>query len=369
MTFNAFTSVIIYFFVFSMSTVLMYIGGKKKLKTLTILSLLIIVIFSAIRFEAGTDTATYRTFYEQVSTSTIERSMVRLMSGEIEPFILLTATVGGLLGLDAWFMFGIFALITIFFFYKTSQKLDKKYYWVLYGALLIMAFPNSLNTMRQMAAMSVLSYLLSNIIDSVIKKQRVHVTKIVLFSLFAISLHYSSVALLPILLVPYIVNRFGYHKAFYIFGFLAIFIVTLYKPALLILTTVRIVSQKHYYTFVDTSGSLLNFNFLICGSLALIGALHYRHHKNANPVNEHMLPIIMTGAAYSAIGFYSGYLGRLADFFWPFAIFMLWQIISETKEPPLTKIATIYAIAVAYFLLAFVILGTNQLIPYDIIGG
>ena len=183
MTFNAFTSVIIYFFVFSMSTVLMYIGGKKKLKTLTILSLLIIVIFSAVRLEAGTDTATYRTFYEQVSTSTIERSMVRLMSGEIEPFILLTATVGGLLGLDAWFMFGIFALITIFFFYKTSQKLDKKYYWVLYGALLIMAFPNSLNTMRQMAAMSVLSYLLSNIIDSVIKKQRVHVTKIVLFSL------------------------------------------------------------------------------------------------------------------------------------------------------------------------------------------
>ena len=117
MTFNAFTSVIIYFFVFSMSTVLMYIGNKKKLKTLTILSLLIIVIFSAIRLEAGTDTATYRTFYEQVSTSTIERSMVRLMSGEIEPFILLTATVGGLLGLDVWFMFGIFALITIFFFY------------------------------------------------------------------------------------------------------------------------------------------------------------------------------------------------------------------------------------------------------------
>ena len=369
MIFDTFTSIVLYIMVFSLSAVLIYIGDRKKLKTLTILGLLIVVIFSAIRLEAGTDTATYRTFYEQVSTSTIERSMVRLMSGEIEPFVLMIATLGGFLGFDAWFMFGIFALITVYFFYKTSQKLDKKHYWVLFGALLLMAYPNSFNTMRQMAAMSVLSYLLSTIIDCVIHNKRVRVVRILAFSLFAISLHYSSMALLPILLVPYIVNKFGYHKAFYIFGFLAIFIVTLYKPALQVLTTVRIVSQKHYYTFVDTSGSLLNFNFLICGSLALIGALHYRHHKNTNSVNEHMLPIIMTGAAYSAIGFYSGYLGRLADFFWPFAIFMLWQIISETKESPLVKMIIMYSIAIAYFLLAFVIMGTNQLIPYDVIGG
>ena len=77
----------------------------------------------------------------------------------------------------------------------------------------------------------------------------------------------------------------------------------------------------------------------------------------------------MTGVAYSAVGFYSGYLGRLADFFWPFAIFMLWQLLSETEEKPLVKITIMYIIAIAYFILAFVIMGTNQLIPYDIIGG
>ena len=236
MTFDAFTSILLYILIFSLSAVLIRLGAKKGLKTLIIVGLLIVVVFSALRFEAGTDTATYRVFYEQVASSTIQRSLTRLTSGEMEPFIILVATVGGYLGLGAWFMFGVFALITVYFFYKTSQKLDKKNYWVLFGVLLLMVYPNSFNTMRQVAAMSVLSYLLSMIIDSVINNKRVFVTKIVVFSLLAISLHYSSIVLLPVLIVPYVTNRCGYHKTFYIIGFLAIIVTTLYEPALQLLT-------------------------------------------------------------------------------------------------------------------------------------
>ena len=369
MTFDGFTSVLIYFLVFTLSAVLIYLGGKKKLKTLTILGLLIVVLFSAFRLNAGTDTATYRTFYEQVSTSTVQRSIERLESGEMEPFIILTAMFGGFIGVDAWFMFGIFALITVFFLYKTSQKLDKKYYWILYGACLLMVYPNSFNTMRQVAAMSVLSYLLSAIIRSIIDKRRVGAVKTILLSLFAVSLHYSSLALLPILLIPYITKKFGYHKTFYLMGFLAIFIITLYKPALQVLSSAGILSPKHFATFINTEGSFLNFNFLICSLLTLVSAFHYKNHRNNNHLNKHNLIILMAGVAYSAIGFYSGYLGRLADFFWPFAILMLWQLITESKETPLKKVAIMYVIAIAYFILAFVIMGTNQLIPYDIIGG
>lgn len=369
MTFDGFTSVIIYFVVFSLSATLLYLGGKKKLKTLTILGLLIVVLFSAFRLNAGTDTATYRTFYEQVSTSTVQRSMERLESGEMEPFIILTAMFGGFIGVGDWFMFAVFALITVYFLYKTAQKLDEKNYWILYGACLLMVYPNSFNTMRQVAAMSVLSYLLSAIIQSIIDKRRVGAVKTILLSLFAISLHYSSIALIPVLLVPYITKRFGYHKTFYVMGVLAIFIITLYKPALQILASAGILSPKHYITFINTEGSFLNFNFLICGVLTLVSAFHYKNHRNNNHLNKHNLIILMAGVAYSAIGFYSGYLGRLADFFWPFAILMLWQLITETQETPLKKIAIMYAIAIAYFILAFVIMGTNQLIPYDIIGG
>ncbi len=369
MIFDGFTSVLLYFIVFALSAVLLHLGDKKKLKSLTMLGLLIVVLFSAFRLNAGTDTATYRTFYEEVSTSTVQRSVDRLKSGEMEPFIIFTAMFGGFIGVGDWFMFAVFALITVYFLYKTTRKLDEKYYWVLYGVCLLMVYPNSFNTMRQMAAMSVLSYVLSVIIRSVIDGRRVGAVKIMLLSLFAISLHYSSIALLPILLVPYITRRFGYHKTFYIIGFLTILIVTLYKPALQILSSAGVLSPKHFATFINTEGSLLNFNFLICGFLAFISALHYRNHRNNNHLNKHNLIILMVGVAYSAIGFYSGYLGRLADFFWPFAILMLWQLISETKETPLKKVAIMYAVAIAYFILAFVIMGTNQLIPYDIIGG
>ncbi len=369
MIFDGFSSILIYLVVFSLSAVLVYLGNKKKNKTIVILGLLIVVFFSAFRLNAGTDTATYRTFYKQVSTSTVQRSIDRLKSGEMEPFIILTAMFGGFIGVDAWFMFAVFALITVLFLYKTSRVLDEKYYWILYGVCLIMVYPNSFNTMRQMAAMSVLSYLLSAIIRSIINKQRADAVKITILSLFAISLHYSSIALLPVLIIPYITKKFGYHKTFYIICCLTIFVVVLYRPALQFLSSAGILSPKHYLTFVSTSGSLLNFNFLICGSLSFISALHYRNHRNNNHLNKHNLIILMTGVAYSAVGFYSGYLGRLADFFWPFAILMLWQLLSETEEKPLVKITIMYIIAIAYFILAFVIMGTNQLIPYDIIGG
>ena len=214
MIFDGFTSVLLYFIVFALSAVLLRLGDKKKLKSLTMLGLLIVVLFSAFRLNAGTDTATYRTFYEEVSTSTVQRSVDRLKSGEMEPFIIFTAMFGGFIGVGDWFMFAVFALITVYFLYKTTQKLDEKYYWILYGIYLLMVYPNSFNTMRQMAAMSVLSYVLSVIIRSVIDGRCVGAVKIILLSLFAISLHYSSIALLPILLVPYIAKKFGYHKTF-----------------------------------------------------------------------------------------------------------------------------------------------------------
>ena len=368
MIFNDYTSILIYLAVFALSILGIYLGEKKKIRSFTILGLLVIVIFAAIRFKTGTDTENYRAFYEQVSTGGIERGMARFKSGEMEPFIIVTAIVGGFLNLGEWFMFGLFAFITIYYIYKTVKNFDDKNYWVLYGAVLFMVFPNSLNTMRQMAAMSVLMYLLSLIVNSMIRKnEKVGKLRTLLLILLAISLHYASFALLPILLVPYVTRKFGYHKTFYILGILVIFIITLYKPALLILTNSNILPAKHYSTFVDTEGSLLNFNFLICGLMAIIGGFHYRRHKNKNHLNENNLPIIMMGVAYSAIGFYSGYLGRLADFFWPYAVLMMWNILLETDEPQHRKIIFLYGTAIAYFFLAFVIMGNNKLLPYGII--
>lgn len=367
MIFNDFTSVLLYFAVFALSIFFLYFGQKKKLKSFTVIGLLIVVLFSALRLNCGTDTATYRTFYDQVSGSSISRSLVRFTSGEMEPFIILVAMLGGKLHLNAQFMFAVFALITVLFLYKTTKKLDKKYFWVLFGAILFMVYPNSFNTMRQMAAMSILSYLLSLIIYSVIDNKRIGVTKSLLLVLFAISIHYSSIALLPVLFVPYVTKKFGYHKTFYILGFLVIFIITLFKPALQLLAASHILSAKHYATFIDTEGSFLNFNFLICATLALISSFHYKHHqKTTNHINRHNLPILMTGVAYSAVGFYSGYLGRLADFFWPFAILMLWNLLRETDESEIKKVSMLFIVAIAYFILAYVIMGTNQVIPYDI---
>ena len=129
MIFNDFTSVLLYFAVFALSIFFLYFGQKKKLKSFTIIGLLIVVLFSALRLDCGTDTATYRTFYNQVSDSSISRSLVRFTSGEMEPFIILVAMLGGKLHLNAQFMFTVFAFITVLFLYKTTKKLGKKYFW------------------------------------------------------------------------------------------------------------------------------------------------------------------------------------------------------------------------------------------------
>lgn len=367
---NEYASFFVYLLMFAIVTFLFYLGGKRGRKTYIILGVLLLTIFAGIRYTTGTDTATYNKFYDEVSNEPISHSIDRFMSGEMEPFIIIVVRLGSSLGFGSWFMFGIFAFITAYFLYRTAWILDKKHFWVLYGVFLLMVFPNSFNTMRQMAAMSVLSFALVGIIKRHIKDRRVRYTKLILSIIFAITLHYASIALLPVFLIPYITNKIGYRRAFLVFGILAVIIAFLYGPALNFLVESSLLPVKHYETFMDTEGSLLNFNFIICAIIAIIAAFHYRSRKNNNPVNENYLPIITAGAAYAAIGFYSGYLGRLADFFWPFAVMMIWNILNETKEKPLKKIAIMYIIALAYFILAFVIMGTNELFPYNtIIGG
>ena len=174
MELSDFASVALYLAVFLTAIALAYIGQKKNNKTLCVLAILLPVIIAGFRYSAGTDSITYRNFYTEVGNEDISKTVDRLNSGGLEPFLILFSVVGNALHLPASFLFICFALITAVFLYATTRLFNKERAWLYYGMLLLIVFPESLNMMRQVAAISVQAYALVSIFKAKRNNVRTH---------------------------------------------------------------------------------------------------------------------------------------------------------------------------------------------------
>jgi len=135
--------------------------------------------------------------------------------------------------------------------------------------------------------------------------------------------------------------------------------------ALAIAAEAGILSTKHLNTLTETPGSIINVKFF-CS--AILAAVYFANYKRGNAGRNKLIGfLLLIGVAYSAIGFYSGYMGRLGIFFWIFIVLAgtkrFYEIILREK---ITNICCL-AIYTLYFILYFGVLGFSQVVPYDII--
>ena len=363
MQFDAFISAVIYVSTFLTAGACAYFGIKYKKVSLKILAIVLPLILATFRYSTGTDTLTYRQFYADIGNESFAASWSRVLLGAMEPVIVLVAKFGNALHLDASFMFGVFALITLIFLYATAKNFTKSRVWIFYTAMLFFIFPESLNIMRQIAAVSVQAYVLSYIFRNFRDKQKTNVWLCVLLTIFAATLHYSSILLIPVLFLPILARKVPTRSLILVLGTLAAVCAFAYPYLLAIIGDIGIISEKHLETFAATDGSIINVKFFLSLIMAIVFFINYRRTKNLR--NKNLGIILLGGTVYSSVGFYSGYLGRLAILFWVFIIVsiveMVWQIFEKDRD----RISVVLAICAIYFVLYFSLLGFNAIALYD----
>ena len=359
MQFDVFISAVIYVATFLTAGACAYFGIKYKKTTFKILAILLPFLIATFRYSTGTDTLTYRQFYADIGNESFAASWSRVLLGAMEPVIVLVAKLGNALHLDASFMFGVFALITLVFLYATAKNFTKSRVWIFYTAMLFFIFPESLNIMRQIAAVSVQAYVLSYIFRNFRDKQKTNVWRCILLTIFAAMLHYSSILLVPVLFLPLLTRKVPTRSLMLVLSVLAAACALVYPYILAMVGSIGIISEKHLETFAATDGSIINVKFILSLIMAIVFLINYRRTNNLRDKNLGI--ILLGGTIYSSIGFYSGYLGRLAILFWVFIIVaiveMIWQIFEKDRD----RISVVLGSSAVYFILYYSVLGLGAI--------
>jgi len=364
MEFNVVASVVLYVAVFLLSAYCARIAQTKKLRTFHIIALLLPILLAGLRLHAGTDTDTYRLFYSKVGNESFPASMSRIGAGTMEPIIVLLARFGNLLHLDASFVFLIFSAITIIALYFTTRNLSKEHAWLYYGMLLFLCFPEGLNIMRQIAAVSVQALALSYIIKRTHENKSVNIFAVIMLVLLSVGLHYSSILLIPALFLPLFVKHIRGRTLFVLMLIVVALCLFAFSPLLKLIGELGILPQKHLDTFLATPGSIINIKFF--ASTILTGVFFANYFRRRDKKDKEYGFLMMFGMIYSGLGFYSGYFGRMSTFFWVFIIIAVVNLINQLFKQERDKLIVNSLIAVSYFVLYFAVFGFDEIIPYSI---
>lgn len=359
-----FTSIALYLSVFLASGFLMYVGEKKKRYSLIILSLLLPALLAGLRLNTGTDSATYRTFYLDLTSEGFDASISRIKDGTMEPFIVLLSRFGGLLHLSVNFVFFVFALITVLFLYLTTRKFSKNNSWLYFLILLLVAFPDSFNIMRQLAAVAVQAFALGYIYSKQREGRKINLFIVLILIFSSVMLHYSSALLVPILLLPFLMKHIRGRSLYCVLSITAVACVCIFPSILSFVSSIGLLSPKHISTLMGTPGSVVNIKFISCLTLTIIYAINYLRSKSQR--DKFLCFLTLFGTLYSAVGFYSGYVGRLANFFWIFIIIALVDLLGQLTDKKYSRIIISVLLGVLYFVVYYGILGFDAIIPYSV---
>lgn len=356
-------SLLFYIAIFLLSATLLYLGKSYHKKYLLVLALMLPISLAGFRYQVGTDWAAYHQFYQEVGEEAPSEVVRQIRDRESEPLMIVLGRSVALIGTGSWVIFYFYAIITIGFMYLVIK--DDKNSALLYALFLVMVFPSSFNTMRQMAAMSVMTLLLVLAFRPPNLSRAKSVALKLALALLAVNLHYASLALLPVLLVPHLVKRLGWRKLSLVLIIILIATVSLAPLGIEGLARSGLLSKKHFGALMDHAGSMMNYHFWIYLIGAGVAGALAGWKKNRQMAL--LIPIMLVASVYAALGFYSGYLGRIADFFWPIAIYMGWNTLKILPMRPKTQVATALVVAVVYFVLVYGWMGTNEILPYRMI--
>lgn len=360
MTLSRIASIALYLSVFAFIMLFSFLAKKTKKNFFIFLAVFVPAILVALRGEVGTDTTEYINMYDEISTIPLEKAVEKVTSFGIEPFAVFSIRILHAVNLKYFFFYLLYSIITFGFTYLFANKYSKDKTWLIYSAAAIIILPFSINVMRQAAAIAVISYLIARLFYN----HNEWVKNISLF-LFAVTLHFSVAMLIPLFTIYAIYRVFGFKRTAAVLSLAIALSLVVFPKFLSFALNNHLVSDKYTDTISQFDSNLMNFDFVIFIGLFTLLVLT-RRHKNTydQETNDFVTLIVLCNIFYSGIGFFSAYIGRMSDYFWPTAIVGLWLGINRFKDDARFKTAIYLAGIVLYFVLTCIILGNSQIIPY-----
>lgn len=369
---NEWQSLIFYLASFSLSALLIYIGGlqrfvnvcitlprRVKVNVFTLLGLLIPIFIGGFLYNVGIDYEGYIRLFEKSNELNYAGFVAFNDFWTVEPTFYVIARLSMALTGSSWLMFLIYAAANIIFFYLFLRRATPKYKALAFFMYLMVFYLFTMTLMRQGAAISLCLYALTFLFDQKNVK--------FLFTVGVASLiHFSALFfVIPWILSILIRPRKGNW----------LLMATLFVVGLLIIASPLIIQfitsfppfDKYAYLLdKERENVLIGWTFLMqLGIVGIISVFYYRMPRTYSRASL-LYAMLLTGIIAYSLNFRVNYASRLSFFFLPVSTVLMTYVIDMFRYNRILITAVVIG-CVVYFIKIYYTGNTMMVFPYNFI--
>lgn len=365
---NDINSLIFYIILFGIACLFMYFSQSLKIKKnksylfFLVISFLIPLVVSGLRFDVGTDYFNYIRGYDLTKNMSIH-DLIESNNIEFGFFFIRK--------ISSWFnnyqlMFWISTFITLLFFYlalfKHKDKLSISLGLMIY---LFVFFPSSLNIVRQHIALAIITYSYRYIFERDLKKFS-------FFCLIASSFHITALIVLPFYFIfsseNNLVSFDTKKKAFFRFLIIIISVIFVFNFTSFIKTLSEIDSFEKFGRYAIESNRGVNREIFLKGLILFIVLILRKKLIKYDSRNKLYIYFLIIDLIITFVGFSNPFVKRIGLYFGITEVFLLPSIvkIASNKMEKYVIRWGIILYSIVFFILAFYLLKQSNIIPYNI---
>ncbi len=359
-----------YLAVFIVSVLCFYKSGTTSARILkkgyVSIGLLLPALVAAFRYRVGVDYDSYVTSATEL-WNTPWKEFFSGSASYFEPTMYIISKITFAGENRAILFFGVYAAITIGFFYLAAKRYSIKNWWVIMMLYLLVIFSPSLNAVRQFASVA-LTFFASTYI---IKTNRKSWLKFFIFMGIAYLFHNSALIVIIFLPVLYFMTRCDSNKSRFRITIrnitLAILIYISIRSFFLFIPEIPVLEK--YKGFVYDANILVNHppNPIVKIAPILISSIFYNRLNRINKDFPFYFSTLFVALALSFAGDFIPQGYRLADYFTPYYFVIFASLIDISKRRKLIYGLCVFVYAMIYFVYSSYINNSYMTFPYRLI--
>ncbi len=350
-------SLIFYIVFFSLSAFLLYLGDKKNKKTLKIMAIFIPLLIGGFRYFVGTDYTNYIDYYIIYGPMSLSDYLSK--NGIFEILFYFIARISYLLTDKYYLLFFVSNMLIVIFAYFAIEKAKIGNKYLVWLMFLFLYFPMFLNVVRQGISIVITYYMITLLLNNEYKKSFI-------ISLLSPLFHASGVVTIILYFILLFVKKKIKKNIKNIFTF-SILLLMIIPLASYLLSLSSYFSRYLIYENVDVEGN--NYTFYLIFVILIFTLLFYKGMEKNDSNSFFYYLLFASEVVLTLLGFISPFIKRITLYFSLGQIVILTNLIdigaNNTSKNFLKILVIIYALA--YFVLAYYILGQSNIFPFKTI--